>query len=138
MLAPALASVLRALARTPDGERIIAETAVDEELSVAVDADDLAEILGNLLENAFRHASRTVSVAAAAGAAGVTVTISDDGAGLDPERLAGLTRRGARLDETGTGLGLAIVTDILAAVGGTLDLGRGPHGGLQATMVLPG
>jgi len=49
-----------------------------------------------------------------------------------------LPRASTRLDTGGgAGLGLAIVTDVLAAYGGTLELGTAPSGGLAATIVLP-
>jgi signal transduction histidine kinase len=51
-----------------------------------------------------------------------------------------LTARGSRLDEAvaGHGLGLAIAADIASQYAGRLTFGRGPHGGLAVTVVLPG
>ncbi|MFZ2101065.1 MAG: ATP-binding protein, partial [Oricola sp.] len=65
----------------------------------------------------------------------------DDGHGVDGEKLAEITRRGRRLDVSGgngAGLGLAIVSDILAEIGGGMELGTSQLGGFSATVVLPG
>jgi signal transduction histidine kinase len=97
----------------------------------------LAEVLGNLLENAVRHATGRVRVAAEEGIAGPSVTIEDDGKGIDPLQLPTVLERGARLDERGgsAGLGLAIVQDVLEAYGWKLDLAVSTLGGLKATIL---
>lgn len=138
-LAPAVDAVLRTLARTPDGERVVASSTVPAGLAVALDPDDLAEIVGNIAENGFRHARARLDVSAAAEAGAVRLHFDDDGPGLsEPDRAAAL-ERGRRLDEKGdgAGLGLAIVSDIAAAAGGQLALDASPLGGLRAVVTLP-
>lgn len=99
----------------------------------AGDREDLAEIVGNLTENACKWARGTVLVTAD----GVALTVEDDGPGLTPGQCAEATRRGARLDEAapGHGLGLAIVRDLAHLHGGRLELDRSPLGGLRARVV---
>jgi len=101
---------------------------------------DLEEILGNLVENACRHASTRVAVAARPESGNrLAIVVEDDGPGLDPAVHAEVLRRGARLDERGpgAGLGLSIVADTVALYDGTLALGRSAAGGLAVTVILP-
>jgi signal transduction histidine kinase len=108
---------------------------------------DFDEMIGNLLDNAGKWATKRVTISARAqepgGANGrgyLVFTIDDDGPGLAPELRESATARGRRLDETkpGSGLGLSIVTDLAAAYGGSLRLDTSPEGGLRAELKLPG
>ncbi len=136
--ATAVPTVVRGLVatleRTPDGERI---TFVTEgpDLEVAVPRDDLMDCLGNLLENATRHAGSTVRVSWRAGPDWMIV-IEDDGPGIPADRREQLMQRGARLDERGggAGLGLAIASDIATAHGLALELGDASFGGLRVVL----
>ncbi|QKV19256.1 sensor histidine kinase [Oricola thermophila] len=138
-LAPAAAAIVRALERTPaaEGKQVAAD--VPPDLAARVDSDDFNEILGNLAENAVRHAASRVLISARRDGDIVRIAVEDDGPGVDEERRAEILRRGRRLDEGGrgaAGLGLAIVGDILAETGGRLDLGTSRLGGLSATVEL--
>jgi signal transduction histidine kinase len=96
--------------------------------AVPVDAVRLRQVLHNLLANALRHtpAGGTVTVASAATAAALTITIRDSGEGIAPEHLPHLFDRFYRADRArardtgGAGLGLAIVRAIVQAHGGTV------------------
>jgi signal transduction histidine kinase len=138
-LRAAAETVVGVLRRTPRGQELAWTVAVPVQLTVAVDAQDLAELLGNLIENAVKWARRSIRVAAAGEAGGVLLTIADDGPGIAADDVSTALLRGARLDETrpGTGLGLAIVSDLAEAYGATLTLGRAPEGGLLAELRLP-
>ena len=93
-------------------------------------------MLGNLLENAARHAASRVRIAADRASAGPSIVIEDDGKGIAPALLPRVLERGARLDESGdgAGLGLAIVQDVLDAYGWRIDLARSELGGVAATI----
>jgi signal transduction histidine kinase len=109
-------------------------------LTVAVDRQDLDEILGNLLDNACRHASGTVRLTAAMAASMAVIRIEDDGNGLNDQQVVEALRPGARLDESGIGygFGLAITRELIELYGGTLTLGRSAElGGLAAEVALP-
>lgn len=133
-LAPLLASLIATLARTPDAAGIRFEISVAEDLQLALDRTDLAEVLGNLLENAVRHARSTVAVSASA--VPPSVVVEDDGEGIPEHRIARALERGGRLDEQapGTGLGLSIVRDVLDAYGWRLQVGRSPRGGARMSI----
>ncbi len=112
----------------------------DVALRARCDRADLAEMLGNLMENACKWARSRITVGIVRLGPSVVMTVSDDGSGLAAADLAIVRGRGVRLDETvpGTGLGLAITAELVALYGGRLEFeGQGPAGGLVAHLVLP-
>ncbi|WP_433215013.1 ATP-binding protein [Microtetraspora malaysiensis] len=92
----------------------------------------LGRMIGNLVDNAVRHAATAVTVRVTAPA---TVEVVDDGPGIPAEHRESVFDRFTRLDEArardagGSGLGLAIAWDIAHAHGGTLVVADpGPAG----------
>jgi len=130
--------IVRVMERTPNGRRLLWTVDVPADLSARIDTDDLAEALGNVVENAARHAGKIVSICGNHDGQDAVVTVSDDGPGIAAERLSDVLPRGARLDTSGggAGLGLAIVTDIVDAWNGRLTFDNGSPG-LIVTMRLP-
>lgn len=122
------------------------------EWPVAVDNQDLHDMLGNVLDNACRWAETQVQVRVQCVAGspgmppGLAVTVEDDGPGIAPEHLSRVLQRGHRLDEQvpGSGLGLAIVDELAQLHGATLSVCSGRHttpagsGCCSHTPVLPG
>lgn len=137
--AAVITRLLAVLRRTSDGARIDWQVDADPALRVRIDADDLTESLGALLENAGRHAASTVRLSARRAGPRAEIRIEDDGPGIPAARLDDLMARGARLDTAspGTGLGLAIAREIAEAAGGSLALANRDAGGLRATLSLP-
>jgi signal transduction histidine kinase len=131
-LKPLVDSLIATLSRTPAAQRLSFETSITDDLNVPLDRTDLAEVLGNLLENAARHAKGTVRIGT--DITGQTITVEDDGPGIAPVERARMLERGARLDQRGegAGLGLAIVQDVLSAYGWRLKLASSELGGLKA------
>lgn len=111
----------------------------DARVRLRTDAQDLTEMLGNLMENACRWAATQVSVTVAGTTDSVVISVQDDGPGLPPGAEDSALARGGRLDEAepGSGLGLAIVADLAALQGGDLALSRATAGGLRADLRLP-
>lgn len=128
-------SLIATLSRTAAGAHMNYEMIIAEDVRVPFDRTDLAEVLGNLLENATRHANARVRVVAWESSAGLAISIEDDGPGIAEELRPAALARGGRLDERteGAGLGLAIVQDVLDAYGWTLQLGMSELGGLKAS-----
>src|SRR6202044_3477527 len=102
------------------------------------ESQDLADLVGNLLDNAGKWARAGVEIAAdrdpsldPSGRSYFHVHIDDDGPGLDGPAGGAALERGRRLDESrpGSGLGLSIVVDLAANYGGALELGESPLGG---------
>lgn len=140
-LAPSLEDLCRIMPKIHAARAIALETEIAPDLVFRGERQDLEELLGNLLDNAFKWAAGRVRVTGAAGPAPgrMRLVVEDDGPGLAPEQRALALKRGARLDEAapGTGLGLAIVDDLARAYGGRLDLGESALGGLAAMLDLP-
>ncbi len=144
--APALVArqVVDVLRRTPRGQELAWNIEVPADLVIDADAQDLAEILGNLAENAAKWARSRIRIEGRrddAADATVMLLVEDDGPGIPEEAAERALARGERLDATmpGAGLGLAIVGDLVEAHGGSLGLGRSESlGGLRAAIRLPG
>nr|WP_281378059.1 ATP-binding protein [Chiayiivirga flava] len=117
------------------GLTLIADVAADAVF--AGSADDLEEMLGNLLDNACKWARSEVTLAASLRDDGLCIEVRDDGPGLDADAATHALQRGVRLDQRapGSGLGLDIVSGIAASYGGTLTLDRAPSGGVCARLV---
>jgi signal transduction histidine kinase len=152
--APVVDGLLRTLQRLHAGRGIQAQlTGVPTAPAVALEPDVLHELLGNLLDNAFRWARSQVQVrlavepavepvadgAAAATAPCLRLAIDDDGPGIPPAQRQAALQRGRRLDETepGSGLGLAIADELVRLAGGALQLQDSPLGGLRVSLQLP-
>lgn len=135
---PVAEAVARTLARTPDAAGKAFDFDIEDGFSLAMDEADLGELLGNLMENALRHARSTVRVAGSRKDGRAILCVEDDGKGMDGDALDAALARGGRLDSRGSaGLGLAIVGDIAAANGASLALTRSPLGGLAAEFSMP-
>lgn len=86
------------------------------------DADRLAQVFTNLVDNALKHtpAGGRVLVSAAPAPDGVQVAVADTGAGIPPEDLGRVFERFYQVDKSrarsgGVGLGLAISQEIVQA-----------------------
>lgn len=133
--------ILSALGRIYRDKEIDVETEIASGVAVAVDPQDFSEILGNVLDNAFKFARRRIALSAEFKNDGeVIIAIDDDGPGLPPEARSVVFEIGARWDETrsGGGLGLAIVKDLMELYGGACRLEESSLGGLRVVLSLRG
>jgi two-component system sensor histidine kinase BaeS len=111
---------------------------------VRADFDRIEQVLGNLIDNAFRHTPRGGRVDVVARLAGefVEFYVSDNGAGIDAADLPHVFDRfyrsqlGAQ-DMPGQGLGLAISREIVRAHGGTIRAAAREGGGVEFAFTLP-
>ncbi|MBX9873693.1 MAG: sensor histidine kinase, partial [Beijerinckiaceae bacterium] len=139
---PSLDALIRTFAKISQGRGIAGSHSVSTGVRFRGDRQDFEEMLGNLLDNAFKWAESTVAVSldpAPAGSGRIVLLIDDDGPGLPDDARADMLKRGRRLDEgtPGSGLGLSIVVDLAKLHGGELSLERSPLGGLRARLTLP-
>lgn len=126
--------------------------ASDAQLSVEADPDELRRAVANLVDNAVRHATSGVWLAACADGTDVLVSVIDDGPGIAPADRERVFDRFTRLDDArdrdagGSGLGLAIVRELVSRAEGTVGFGSvdlpSPGGavagrGLRAEIRLP-
>src|SRR5277367_4336174 len=141
--------VVEGLVRTYEklhGDQVLTfDVALQPGLKFRGEAQDLTDLIGNLLDNAGKWARERVSIHAARIAAErdsdpfLVAEIDDDGPGLDKNARAAAVERGKRLDESrpGSGLGLSIVVELASIYGGSLKLDESPLGGLRAILRLP-
>ena len=101
------------------------------------DESDLFEMLGNLLDNAFKWCDKVVSVKIHRQNDSLIIIIEDDGPGIDGEVVGRILERGVYSSKKqGTGIGLAIVKDILDAYDGTLGVEKSALGGAKFVLTL--
>lgn len=133
-----LAKVAAAQAPRAAQQNVSLETEVAPELpEITMDPDRMAQVLGNLLDNALRHTpgNGRVTLAAQAANGSVIFRVSDSGPGIDPADLPHVFDRFYRADKSrrrgGSGLGLAIARSIVEAHQGRIwadsSPGRGAH-----------
>ncbi|KPK12252.1 MAG: hypothetical protein AMJ68_02740 [Acidithiobacillales bacterium SG8_45] len=118
---------------------VVTQVELPEAANCPIDREDMLELLGNLLDNAYKWASRKVVLRISMNAE-LAVCVEDDGPGADPDQLEQLDKRGVRLDETkqGYGFGLSIASDLVREYGGTLSFGRSVKlGGFRIDVTLP-
>ncbi|AVX05123.1 histidine kinase [Maritalea myrionectae] len=114
-------------------------TQTERPLSVRMDAGDLDEVLGNILDNAGKWASTEVRISCQFTGERVEITIEDDGDGVPHQKLKTIAERGHRLDEStqGSGLGLDIVKELVQLSGGQVKFDCPKDSGLAVCLTLP-
>jgi signal transduction histidine kinase len=138
-------AVRRAVERLyPNGRLDIAGS---KTANVALERQDLDELLGNLIENAAKYGGGSVFVTIDPDEADTPldpkmclIWVEDDGTGIPEAERIRIFDRGVRLDtdKPGTGLGLAIVRDVAEIYGGSVQLGTSEDlGGLLVELRLP-
>lgn len=129
--------LFRAMAER-DGRTLMADCASG--YTVRIDAQDIEEVMGNLLDNALKWCRQTVRLSLTPVDDGLLLCVEDDGPGIPEDARREALSSGGRLDSSkpGTGLGLAIATDLMHAYGAELDLSRSDDlGGLGVTIFIP-
>lgn len=136
-----LARVMRKLYAHREGkpELVLEVVAIDPRLDFAGEAQDLQEMVGNLLENACKWATSRVRIRAAAIEDELRIAIDDDGPGLTDAQRRAVFERGVRADERtpGSGLGLTIARETAGLYAGSVSLEPSELGGLRAELRLP-
>lgn len=129
--------VLDTLAKSAKAANCKVELALDSNLKLPGDSDQLQQVFQNLIENAIKYGSakQRIDVIAKRGKLTTEVSVRDYGAGIAAHHIPRLTERFYRVDiqesrtRGGTGLGLAIVKHIVGRHRGKLliqsELGRG-------------
>lgn len=116
---------------------------LDLDVEIALEKQDLQEILGNILENAGQYGGDEIWISAKIQAeeavSHILLSIADNGKGLSEAQKQIVLKRGQRLDENtaGSGLGLAIVKEVITLYDGKLILKDRHMGGLEVCIHLP-
>ncbi len=136
---PVAERIVATLGKVYSEKAVEARLAVDDRSTFRGDEGDLMELLGNLADNAYKWCRKEVRISAASRDRRLTISVEDDGPGIDEDQARRILRRGVRADQAvpGYGIGLAIVRDIVQAHGGEIRIGRAGLGGAAVTVKLP-
>ncbi|MDE2384727.1 MAG: sensor histidine kinase [Alphaproteobacteria bacterium] len=127
--------LINTLSKTPEGQNLVWDNEVPTSATIAIERNDLTELLGNLMDNARKWAKGRVRVTYD----GKVLRIEDDGPGVAADKLEEIEQRGLKLDLThpGHGLGLSIVRDLVESYGLTIKYERSGLGGLSVSISKP-
>lgn len=144
-LQPLVGKLSASLMKVYADKQVEYRAAIPEKALYSADEGDLMEIIGNILDNAFKWCRHEVAISVENIQAGTTrpglvIQVEDDGPGVAESKIQSVLQRGIRADETvsGHGIGLAVVQDITASYGGTLRIEKSGLGGVRIKIVLPG
>jgi hypothetical protein len=105
---------------------------------VWADPDKVRQVVGNIVENALRHGSGTVTIQVRPEGDGTRVMVMDQGEGISAEALPRIfTKFWRDARRGGTGLGLFIAKGIVEAHGGVIEASRAEGGGASIGFALP-
>ncbi len=138
-LRPVLKSLCNTLDKVYRDKHVRVVIDVPEFSHVPIEQGALLELLGNLLENAYRLCLSQIRISLRRGLQGIEVYVEDDGPGVPPDQRARILRRGERLDRQhpGQGIGLAVVKDIIESYDAELTLGDSSLGGASFRIHFP-
>jgi two-component system sensor histidine kinase PhoQ len=130
-LAPLLDTLAAALAKVYRDKQVTLERGFSEQQLLPIEQGALLELLGNLLENAYRLCVSQVRVSVQSLPGCCELLIEDDGPGVPVAQRARIVRRGERMDTQfpGQGIGLAVVQDIVESFAGEMSIEDSPLGG---------
>lgn len=143
---PIAEQIVQGLEKIHAVKGVLCEFEIDDALRFHGETGDLQELLGNLLENAFKWARSRVLLTVAPSRhdpkrrPGLLLAVDDDGPGIPADNVAHVLQRGVRGDERvqGHGIGLAIVQDIVRSYRGVLQVGVSEElGGARFEVHLP-
>lgn len=138
--------LVRGLEKVYAAKNVLCEFDIDDAAAFYGEQGDLLELLGNLLENAFKwanhHVLLVVKITSEVGRLrnGMQISVEDDGPGIEEAKVEKILQRGVRGDERvqGHGIGLSIVQDLVKVYRGELVVDRSPEfGGARFTVNLP-
>jgi two-component system sensor histidine kinase PhoQ len=130
-LKPVVESLCNTLEKVYRDKQVKVTLDLPDECVVPMEEGALLEMLGNLLENAYRLCLGQVRVSLRTSEAGDELCVEDDGPGVPQSQRERILQRGERLDRQnpGQGIGLAVVKDIIESYNARLTLEDSPLGG---------
>lgn len=137
MIGPLVEKIAKSLSKVYFDKGVTVSVMIDPRMAFRADEGDMMEMLGNLIDNAFKWCTREVRIGAKRENGALVMAVEDDGPGIPLD--ANIMERGARADEAvpGHGIGLAVVKDIAAAYGGVLEADVSVLGGAAFRVILP-
>ena len=130
--------IINTLLKVHNEKNITSQINMPEKLMLKIDQGDLYELLGNLLENAFKWCNKKILVTAEKINEQTQIIIEDDGPGISIEERERILLRGQRADQNtpGHGLGLAMVNNILLLYKGSIKIADSDLGGAKIIITL--
>jgi len=135
--------LLTELASAYGGARVPVRAVAGPPVWLLADRGELRRAVGNLVDNAVRHARTGVELDVTDGVPEVLLTVTDDGPGIPEAERERVFDRFARRDDArsrdagGSGLGLPIVRELVQRAGGTVGFGSDAARRFQAEIRLP-
>ena len=136
LIKPVCEQIVSALKKVYAEKSVLVKINIEQEVSFRGDEGDLMELLGNLLDNAFKYGQQSVDISAKGSSSYLYLSIEDNGPGMTEKQKMQLVNRGERADTAipGQGIGLAVVSDITASYRGELILEDSELGGLKVLL----
>lgn len=137
---PVVNRLVGSLQKVYRDKQVAVDIQLDKSIYFAGDERDLMELLGNILDNAFKYGNSSISISGSVENKRLTMTIADDGAGVPEHFRHTILQRGARADTAlpGQGIGLAVAIDIVSSYEGSLEVREATSGGAAIVLSLPG
>lgn len=138
-LMPIITSLIGLFSKVYWDKPVLVETSFFYNDPLPLNKADLTELLGNLLENAYRLCLERIRIRTYRNAKEVIILIEDDGPGVPPEFRDSIFQRGVRADQLnpGSGIGLAVSADIVENYSGTLNVHTSPLEGAAFIIRFP-
>jgi two-component system sensor histidine kinase PhoQ len=135
---PIIEKIIQSLDKVYHDKQVAHNITIPDSLQVKVDEGDLYELLGNLLDNAFKWCSKEIHFTASRVDSQTRLIIEDDGPGIDKDERDRILLRGQRADQNtpGHGLGMAMVSDMLLLYQGSLEITDSQLGGTKIIIEL--
>jgi len=130
--------LISALEKVYQEKSIVVESNLPVPMLLRMDEGDCLEVVGNLLDNAFKYGDKRISIEILErDEKSMTLVIEDDGEGLAADEIDQILNRGTRLDQAteGQGIGLAVVADIVESYNIELGFKTAKLGGLGVSLV---
>ena len=140
--ASVIEKVIEALVKVYAEKAIELETQIDKSAVFNGDERDLMEVLGSVLDNAFKYGENKIRVSLIQTGVknnDLNIIVEDDGPGVPEDKREFILQRGARADtlSQGQGIGLAVVTDIVSSYGGEIAVDKSDLSGAKIKIVFP-
>lgn len=132
-------AVAQAISAVPRPDLVLLSVDVPSQLEVKADTELLGRALGALLSNAYQHGGDAIDVRATATDFDVTITVEDDGPGVDPavrDTMFAPFVRSHAATAPGSGLGLTLAHRLALVMGGRLTYTSRIGGGARFSLVL--
>ncbi|MES9856032.1 MAG: ATP-binding protein [Sedimenticola sp.] len=140
-VAPVVTRLIRTLEKVYREKGVDCKSQLDEMAIFPGGEGDLMELLGNLLENAFKYCRSQVAVTLLVTGAEprLEIHIDDDGPGIPEAERSGVLQRGKRADQRaqGQGIGLSVADEIIRLYGGEIQIQDSELGGATVVVTIP-